>query len=70
MSNRADELKIGREPRSQEWLVGEPSGRWDVGLGDRLAQTIWKWLGREVGAKGMVETPSGSPAPVRLRKAA
>ena len=48
-------------------VAGEPAERWDVGLGERLAETIWKWLGRE--AVTMQEAQR-DPEPVRLRKAA
>jgi hypothetical protein len=40
------EQQSEREDR-EHWRVGDGGGRWDVGLGERLAQTIWRWLGRE-----------------------
>jgi hypothetical protein len=43
----------------------EANERWDVGLGERLAQTIWKWLGRE--GEGEKAAPRKEP---RYRRAA
>jgi hypothetical protein len=55
------------QPRVAESVSGESTQRWDVGLGERLAQTIWRWLGRE--AVSLPEAPR-DPEPVRYRKAA
>jgi hypothetical protein len=40
-----EESKRRQENRDSQ--VSEAEGRWDVGLGERLVQTIWNWLGRE-----------------------
>jgi hypothetical protein len=65
MPRQLDETR-GVDPVAEG--AAEDSGeRWDVGLGERLAQTIWRWLGRE-----SVRLPEGprDPEPVSLRKAA
>jgi len=63
MPEQLNESIVAIEPLAK----GEPAERWDVGLGERLVETIWKWLGRE--SVSMHEAPR-DPQPVRLRKAA
>ena len=48
----------------------EAEGRWDVGLGERLVQTIWNWLGRDAGERRRGLDRSSSDNSESMRKAA
>ena len=55
------------EKQRDDSAASEAQGRWDVGLGERLVETIWSWLGRE-SDDAKVEGRSGKVE--EMRKAA
>jgi hypothetical protein len=55
------------ENQRDEPVASEAQGRWDVGLGERLVETIWNWLGRDARDR---ERHTSSVNGVTLRKAA
>ena len=72
MLNQDAQCEARRIGPANEWCVGEPPLRWDVGLGARVAETIRQLFWRDRGERALSPEPLPKVAdgPKAVRRAA